>query len=53
MLALLIIFLPVVLILGQKETGSALVYLSLFFVLYREGMSGLILLAAVCAVTFL
>ena len=27
---LLIIFLPVVLILGQKETGSALVYLSLF-----------------------
>lgn len=50
--ALLIIFLPVVLILGQKETGSALVYLSLFFVLYREGMSGLILLAAFCAVLF-
>lgn len=41
--ALLIIFLPVILILGQKETGSALVYLSLFFVLYREGMSGLVL----------
>lgn len=52
MLALMIIFLPVILILGQKETGSALVYLSLFFVLYREGMSGLVLLAAVCAVTF-
>lgn len=52
MLALLIIFLPVILILGQKETGSALVYLSLFFVLYREGMSGLVLLAALCAVTF-
>ncbi len=50
--ALLIIFLPVVLILGQKETGSALVYLSLFFVLYREGMSGLVLLAAFCAVVF-
>lgn len=50
--ALLIIFLPVVLILGQKETGSALVYLSLFFVLYREGMSGLVLLAALCAVVF-
>lgn len=48
--ALLIIFLPVILILGQKETGSALVYLSLFFVLYREGMSGLVLLAALCAV---
>ncbi len=52
MLALMIIFLPVVLILAQNETGSALVYLSLFFVLYREGMSGLVLLAALCAVTF-
>lgn len=50
--ALLIIFLPVILILGQKETGSALVYMSLFFVLYREGMSGLVLLAALCAVVF-
>ena len=43
---------PVILILAQNETGSALVYLSLFFVLYREGMSGLVLLAALCAVTF-
>ncbi len=50
--ALLIIFLPVLLILGQDETGSALVYMSLFFVLYREGMSGLVLLAALCAVVF-
>lgn len=49
--ALTIIFIPVMLILAQKETGSALVYLSLFFVLYREGMSGLILLAAVSAIT--
>lgn len=48
--ALAIIFIPVVLILLQKETGSALVYLALFFVLYREGMSGLVLLAAVVAV---
>ncbi len=48
--ALFIIFLPVVLILAQKETGSALVYMSLFFVLYREGMSGLILSAALLAV---
>lgn len=47
---LLIILLPVLLILAQKETGSALVYLSLFFVLYREGMSGLVLAAALCAV---
>ncbi|MDE6037536.1 MAG: rod shape-determining protein RodA, partial [Duncaniella sp.] len=49
---LTVIFLPVILIIGQKETGSALVYLSLFFVLYREGMSGLVLLAAFCAVVF-
>lgn len=50
--ALLIIFLPIVLILAQKETGSALAYLALFFVLYREGMSGLVLTAALFAVVF-
>ncbi len=50
--ALSIIFIPIVLILAQKETGSALVYLSLFLVLYREGMSGLVLFAALCAITF-
>lgn len=48
--ALSIIFIPIVLILAQRETGSALAYLALFFVLYREGMSGLILLAAAFAV---
>lgn len=48
--ALTIIFIPIILILAQNETGSALVYLGLFFVLYREGMSGMILLAAVLAV---
>ncbi len=50
--ALIIIFLPIIMILCQKETGSALVYLSLVFVLYREGMSGLILCAVLCAITF-
>lgn len=50
--ALLIIMLPIVLILAQKETGSALAYLALFFVLYREGMSGLVLTAALFAVVF-
>lgn len=50
MKALGIIFLPILLILAQNETGSALVYLGLFFVLYREGMSGLVLMAAVLAV---
>lgn len=48
--ALAIIFIPIILILAQKETGSALVYLSLFFVLFREGMSGLILFATLIAV---
>lgn len=48
--ALLIILLPVVIIKLQDETGSALVFLSLFLVLFREGMSGLILLAALCSV---
>lgn len=50
--ALIIIFLPVILILLQNETGSALVYLSFIFVLYREGMSGLVLFSVLCAVTF-
>lgn len=48
--ALLIIFLPIVLILLQNETGSALTFLALFLVLYREGMSGLVLFAAVFSV---
>lgn len=50
--ALIIIFLPIILILMQKETGSALVYLSLVFVLYREGMPGIILCSILCAVTY-
>lgn len=45
-----IILTPVLLILMEKETGTALVFLSLFFVLYREGMNGLILLSALMAV---
>lgn len=48
--AVAIIILPVVLILLQNETGSALTFLALFFVLYREGMSGLILFAAFLSV---
>lgn len=50
--ALIIIFLPIILILLQRETGSALVYLSFIFVLYREGMSGLVLFSVLCAVTY-
>lgn len=50
--ALIIIFLPISLILMQNETGSALVYISLVFVLYREGMSGMVLLSFVCAIAW-
>ncbi|MBQ0114534.1 MAG: rod shape-determining protein RodA [Bacteroidales bacterium] len=50
--ALGIIFLPILCIILQRETGSALVYTSLIFVLYREGMSGFILFAALCAITY-
>jgi len=37
---------PVVLILLQNDTGSALVYFSFFLVLYREGMPGYIIVLA-------
>lgn len=42
-----VVFLPMLLIIGQKETGSALVYLSFFLVFYREGMSGGFLFTAI------
>lgn len=49
---LAIILLPLVVIICQNETGSALVYLSFFIVLYREGMTGIVLLAAISAVVY-
>lgn len=48
----LIILLPMLLIILQKETGSALVYLAFFLVLYREGMPGAILFLGVCAIIY-
>lgn len=48
--AFTIILLPALLIIAQKETGTAVAYLALFLVLYREGMSGAVLLSAVGAV---
>ncbi|MBQ7824303.1 MAG: rod shape-determining protein RodA, partial [Bacteroidaceae bacterium] len=47
-----LILLPVILIILQRETGSALVYGALAFVLYREGMSGTVLFAGLCAIVF-
>jgi len=47
-----IILIPVFCILLENETGSAIIYLSLIFVLYREGMSGIVLYALLLAVSF-
>ena len=47
-----IIILPMLLIVMQKETGSALVYLAFFLVLYREGMTGSLLFTAFAAVVY-
>ena len=35
-----IILVPMMIIIGQSETGSALVYVGFIFMLYREGLSG-------------
>ena len=47
-----VVVLPMLLIVLQNETGSALVYLSFFLVLYREGMTGSLLALGVCAVLY-
>ena len=47
-----IFLIPMLVIIGQRETGSALVYLAFFLVLYREGMTGLVLLAAISCVLY-
>lgn len=46
------VLLPMLLIIMQKETGSALVYAAFFLMLYREGMSGAILFSGVCLVVY-
>lgn len=47
-----IILLPMIFIVLQRETGSALVYLSFFLMLYREGMPGCVLFTGVAAVVY-
>ena len=49
---LVIILLPMVCIVLQRETGSALVYLAFFLVFYREGMPGSILFTGVAMVVY-
>lgn len=50
--ASLFFIVPMLLIVAQKETGSALVYFVFFLVLYREGMHGLPLFCSFCAILF-
>ena len=50
--AAMIVFLPMLFIVGQKETGSALVYLSFSLMFYREGMPGSVLFTAVAMVVY-
>lgn len=47
-----LILLPMVCIILQRETGSALVYMAFFLMLYREGMPGVVLFSGLCAVVY-
>lgn len=40
LVAALVVLLPMLIIVGESETGSALVYVGFIFVFYREGLSG-------------
>ncbi|MBQ8442784.1 MAG: rod shape-determining protein RodA [Bacteroides sp.] len=46
------ILLPMLLIIMQRETGSALVYLAFFLMLYREGMPGFVLFTGISLVAY-
>ena len=52
LLTLAIILVPMFFIVMQRETGSALVYLCFFLMLYREGMTGSVLLTGVAFVIY-
>ena len=51
-LTLALIFTPMICIVLQRETGSALVYLAFFLMLYREGMTGSVLFTGVAMVIY-
>lgn len=50
LLAVSIVVLPMLIIVAESETGSALVYVGFIFVLYREGLSGWWLVLGLMAV---
>ena len=49
---LAVIFVPMLFIVLQRETGSALVYFAFFLMFYREGMPGSVLFTAVAMVIY-
>lgn len=51
-LVLAIILLPVILVISQSETGTALVYMSFILVLYREGLPGGVLFMGIAAIAY-
>ena len=51
-LALGVVMMPMLCIVLQRETGSALVYTALFLVFYREGMPGSVLFTGVAMVVY-
>ena len=50
--SLAIVLVPMLFIVMQRETGSALVYCSFFLMFYREGMTGSVLFTAVAMVIY-
>jgi rod shape determining protein RodA len=50
--ALFIVVTPMLFIVMQRETGSALVYLAFFLMFYREGMPGSVLFTGVAAIIY-
>ncbi|MBI4947592.1 MAG: rod shape-determining protein RodA [Bacteroidetes bacterium] len=52
-IAFVLILLPAVLIILQKETGTALVYTAFIFVMFREGFSGNIMLGGFFSILLL
>ena len=52
LITLAIIFVPMFFIVMQRETGSALIYLCFFLMLYREGMTGSVLFTGVAMVIY-
>ena len=51
-IAIALILFPMILIICQKETGSALVYFAFFLMLYREGMTGSLLFCGFACVVY-